>query len=354
MMELTGMPGIIHRLGDGFKWRWNGWRRERQLAAWRHQDHKENSRLHKSFPAILFLSESAQEDHFYRCLLQWMEIHRPRLREHVRLDRLPCNLDDHGEVVLLHAWVQDPVRERDAGLWTQLQRVEHQLTLQGGRIVQPGRVLSNSERVTMIDRLSHLPVRVPGVAPLDHNFPRTLAGLSFPLIVRPRFGHGEGMTLLDSESELALWWPTAEADPEQWVALEFIDVLDGDGYYRKYRYLVVGDKGLPRHLMHCSGWEVRPEQRIRTPEAYEEEMQYLSSPVAEAAIFHAASRALEFDFAAFDYSYDREGALVIWEANPYPDISPPNTQSFPERIKYVEQSWAMYCDFYAKIAGLEA
>lgn len=33
-----------------------------------------------------------------------------------------------------------------------------------------------------------------------------------------------------------------------------------------------------------------------------------------------AYRALELDFATFDYGYDREGAVVVWEANPYPHI----------------------------------
>lgn len=353
MSHLLGQIATFTRLRDGLKWRWNGWHKNRQLESWRQQERKENRLVYKQSPTILFVSEGDQQDHFYRCLLEWMAANRPQLREHVRLDRLPCNLEDHGDVALFHAWVQDPVRERDPELWRHLQQLEDDLNCRGTQIVQPSAVLSNSERVTMIKRLNGVGARVPATVPVSSDFQQTLGGLSLPIIVRPCFGHGDGMQLLRTIADLDDWWLQVKSDPGQWVAIEFIDVRDPDGYYRKYRYLVIGRSGIARHLMLTEGWEVRPEGKIRSAEAGEEELLFLAKPVAEAPIFHAAAKALQFDVAAFDYSYDTDGALVIWEANPYPDISLPEA-AHPSRSVYVERSWALYCDYYAQRAGINA
>ncbi len=353
MSYLPDQISPFARAVDGLVWRWNGWQKNRQLELWRQRERRENRLEYKQSPSILFVSEGDQQDHFYRCLLEWMAVNRPQLREHVRLDRLPCNLDDHDDVALFHAWVQDPVRERDPKLWSHLQQLEYDLNSRGAQIVQPSEVLSNSERVTMMQRLNGVGARVPVTVAVGSDFQQTLGGLSLPIIVRPCFGHGDGMQLLKTKVDLDGWWLQVKRDLSQWVAIEYIDVRNADGYYRKCRYLVVGDAGLPRHLMMSKNWEVRPEDRIRNADAREEELLFLAKPVVEASIFDAAAKALQFDVAAFDYSYDADGALVIWEANPYPDISLPEA-AHPSRSIFVERSWALYCDYYAERAGINA
>ncbi|WP_426416608.1 hypothetical protein [Aestuariirhabdus sp. LZHN29] len=352
MSGVMQAPALATRLQQGLQWRWQGWLRQRQRAHLKSLDRQENARFNSATPTLLFVSESLEQDHFYRCLLDWMRVHRPQLRQHVRLDRMPCQAREHGNVALLHAWVQDPVRERDPELWRQLGELEGQVRSSGGEVVQPARVLSHSERVSMMQRLSSAGVRVARSAVLDEQFPESLAGLGYPLIVRPRYGHGSGMQRVDERKDIDTGWARWKSDPAAWVAMEYIDVMDDDGYFRKYRYLQVGHQGMPRHLMRASHWEVRPEGRIRDPQAQEEELAYVSGTVPEADLFTRAARALEFDVAAFDYSYDANRELVIWEANPYPDIGLPDERVSHYLQATVERSWALYCDYYAARAGL--
>ncbi len=60
-----------------------------------------------------------------------------------------------------------------------------------------------------------------------------------------------------------------------------------------------------------------------TDETIAEELRFVGAPCAEHDILDAARRELEFDIAAFDYSFDANGEIVVWEANPFPDLSTP-------------------------------
>ena len=48
-----------------------------------------------------------------------------------------------------------------------------------------------------------------------------------------------------------------------------------------------------------------------------EDEAFLSRPDPNHDVLRQARRALGLDVVAFDYSYDREGRMVLWEANPY-------------------------------------
>jgi len=103
------------------------------------------------------------------------------------------------------------------------------------------------------------------------------------------------------------------------IALEFIDVQNNDGLYRKYRYFLIGDTGIQKHLIVSKSWRVHFKDRINQNTAKSEELKYLdlaSDPNHE--ILNKARQALQFDTVAFDYSYDQENRLVVWEPNPFP------------------------------------
>ena len=133
---------------------------------------------------------------------------------------------------------------------------------------------------------------------------------------------------------------------------EFIDVRSPDGLYRKYRYLAAGRRGVTRHLMIGSHWEVRAENRVRSDATRAEELAYLDAPEPNYAVLERARQALEFDMAAFDYSCDREGRLVVWEANPYPDLSYPKNPTQQYTFPYVQRSFAAVVRLYVEAAGL--
>lgn len=98
----------------------------------------------------------------------------------------------------------------------------------------------------------------------------------------------------------------------------FIDVRSEDGNYRKYRYMVAGDRGAPRHLIVSAGWVVRADARRLDPPFIEEEIAYTRAKDSNHTALVAAARALDLDVVAFDYSYDRQHNLVLWEPNPFP------------------------------------
>ena len=166
-------------------------------------------------------------------------------------------------------------------------------------------------------------------------------------------GHGSegGLRRLDTEASFESWWADARTDPTSWVASEYVDVRSHDGCYRKYRYFMAGSRGTPRHLIVSPNWEVRPTDRVRTQATREEELAFVTAPFPHHALFDGARVALGFEIAAFDYSYDASGGLVVWEVNPYPDLSRPKKEVGDYLEATVEKSYAILADFYAEGIG---
>ena len=110
---------------------WWGFFRNR-FYRWRNRRHdaSENRRVTHRHAAMLVVSESERAAHAYHHWLAWLEASRPQLRAAIRLDRVPGARA--GPARVLHAWVQDPVRERDAALFRQLDGLERAVLARGG------------------------------------------------------------------------------------------------------------------------------------------------------------------------------------------------------------------------------
>jgi hypothetical protein len=105
------------------------------------------------------------------------------------------------------------------------------------------------------------------------------------------------------------------------IAVEFIDTRSEDGLYRKYRYFAMGEEGVPGPLMVSNSWEVRDnDNRVINDAIIAEEIAYFSGEDPNHAMLQKARKALGFDFMAFDYSYDANGEMIVWEPNPFPVI----------------------------------
>lgn len=328
--------------------RWERWRLRYWGVRGRRADRVVNRRWCNATPRISIVSERPEGDHSYRQLLEWLGEHRPELRAEFYLDRLPCRLPDHAR--LFHAWVQDPVLERDPATFARLEALEIEAQARGAVVVHPARVLSHSRRDVLCQRLEQVGLRTPRFTPIREV--ASLRARGFPLVVRPRWGHGGGMHRLNDEASLAAWWNRAREAPSNWVAGEYLDVRSEDGAYRKYRYFMAGEVGVPRHLILSSHWEVRPTDRLRTRAAREEELEFVNQPCGHHARFDAARRTLEFDIVAFDYSYDATGQLVVWEANPYPCLTRPSGETGEYLWPTVQKTYHVLADFYARRAGL--
>ena len=218
---------------------------------------------------------------------------------------------------------EDPVRERSAATFQQLGELEASARNAGARVIQPARVLSNSVRQVQFERLTQVGVRSPRIVRVGPGFAQHLGGLRLPIIARRAWGHAADMVLLETADAVTAW-TEAEGDAvSQWIGAEYIDVRGADGYYRKYRYIMAGHRGISRHLLISPNWEVRPADRVLSESTIREELEFVGTRCRHHDAFDAARRALEFDIAAFDFSYTRAGDLVVWEVNPFPDLSGP-------------------------------
>jgi hypothetical protein len=292
----------------------------------RREDARANRSASRDAPGLYVISEAGVR-HFYECFLDWLAEHDPGLRARIWLDHLPGELPRH--VRVMHAWVQDPVRERDPKVYRALCALEGRVRAQGGTVIQPARVLSHSLRVEVEQRLSDVGLRTPRTVMLRPAAADPFGGLRPPIVVRKEWGHIVPMRLCRTDDEAAQCVEDARRTGEATVASEFIETISPDGLYRKYRYLMTGACGQARHMIASQQWEVRPKDRVIAESLRAEELAYVNAPCALHEILDAARRRLEFDIAAFDYSFDTEGQPVVWEVNPFPDLSIPSAERAP-------------------------
>ena len=336
-------------------WTWRASHRTRRAeararAVIEERDRIENRRWNSERPRIVVASEVTAGRHFYWYFLEWLERERPSLRRRIRLARVPCRLPAGTRV--FHAWVQDPVAERDSRLYAQLVSMEAACGKRGIAVIHPAAVLSHSRREVLGERLRRAGVRTPRVAAVDTTFDVHRGGLHLPMLVRRPWGHTVDMRRLDTAADFNAWWAEARSDPAAWVAVEFVDVRSADGFYRKYRYFLAGSRGVPRHLIVSPKWEVRPADRIRTATTQQEELAFVGSPCPHHELFDAARRSLDFEIAAFDYSYDSNQELIVWEVNPFPDLSTPSGPVGEYLQPAIHSSYTILADYYEDRARL--
>jgi tetratricopeptide (TPR) repeat protein len=145
------------------------------------------------------------------------------------------------------------------------------------------------------------------------------SALRFPLIVRPAGKHGGiGAKRADSPAELIESLPGCDAV----YATEFVDYLNADGWYRKYRVILVDRRPYPCHLaigdhwlLHywSSGMEADAQRR-------DEELRFLCEPetaigASAWAALSAIGAKLDLDYAGIDFSVLADGRLLFFEAN---------------------------------------
>jgi glutathione synthase/RimK-type ligase-like ATP-grasp enzyme len=151
--------------------------------------------------------------------------------------------------------------------------------------------------------------------------PAAVAGLSYPVIVRPIASHaGQGLAKLDGPAA-AQQYLDDNRDAELYVA-PFVDYSGADGLFRKYRIAFVAGRPYPVHMAISEHWIVhylsagmddRADRRA-------EEARFMSDFDGDFARRHAAPlRALAertgLDYFAIDCGETKDGALLLFEAD---------------------------------------
>ena len=326
--------------------------------SWRCRDAVVNRRYARADERFLITRHPARTPRFYDVFLDWTQSRLPRVRGRFELHMLPLAVRNPSRYVLHVPWLQDPIQQWSAAVYEQAERLSAELDGHGIPTINPVDRLTNAAKSTGARLIAGAGIRTPRTVPIDdaERFRSSFLGLELPLIVREDWGHS-GDRAIEMGQVVRCDTPEAveKVDLERFtrpVAMEFIETRDlHDGLYRTYRYVAAGGTGVALHLHVQDHWFVKGANQLYSEEIREEDLAYLSGPDSNHEVLQRARRALKLDFVAFDYSYDRGGRLVVWEANPYPFFHFIGGRR-AYRTPAIERAFAAILELYHSRAGL--
>jgi hypothetical protein len=175
------------------------------------------------------------------------------------------------------------------------------------------------------------------------------------ILVRPVGTHGgDEFEKIDGLAELtALLAHRPETDR---YFIEYIDYRSSDGYFRKYRFILVDGQILPYHLAIAGEWKVHHDSTDMADHVWmqREEEAFLSNP---ATVFNASHyRALReiharigLEYFGVDCGLDGSGNLVVFEANASMLVHDRNEQ-FPYKAPFVLRIKTAFDEMLRKLA----
>lgn len=145
--------------------------------------------------------------------------------------------------------------------------------------------------------------------------------LEYPVILRTDGIH-RGMNMFYAEDrEEARRILQRNIAPPLDLGLEFINTKGPDGYYRKWRSHVIGDRVIPRQVQLTKNWKVNLHAAVDSEQALEEDRKFVLEGEPHAGLVALAARVLNSDIIALDYSKREDGSYVFWEGNRNFDLS---------------------------------
>lgn len=313
-------------------------------------DRWSNLRRVRRAPRILITRHSGKRAYVFTDFWNWIRTEVPELSGCMEFQRLPYQLINPSQYGLHVSWAGDTIEAWSPTGFRQALQLQEECQRQRIPIVNDLLCLANTTKLLGAKLMGSAGVRTARtVAIFDARaFKKDHAELDFPFLIREDRGHGQPAVFVESESQLAAVDLNLFRSP---IAVEFIDTRSpNDGLFRKYRYVAAGEIGCPRHLIVNNVWEVRPERRMATPDLLDEELEYLQSPDPNHSLLQAARKALGLDVLGFDYSYDQQGRVVVWEANPFLNLNYPRSA---RHIGFaVSRTFAAIARLYCVRAGL--
>ncbi len=315
-------------------------------------DRVTNLRFAQGSPRILITRHSGKRAYVFRDFLAWIRADVPELNSRFEFHRLPCRIRDWSRFSLHVSWVGDTIDMWSPSGFRRAMTLQTDCQRRGLGVINDISQLSNTSKSLGAQLMRTPGLRTPRHAAINDpaSFRKDHAGLDFPLLIRENRGHGQAAILVEQPDRLAAVNLTQFKSP---IAVEFIDTSsESDGLFRKYRYVAAGEIGVPRHLFANHALEVRPERRLVNVKLRYEVLKYIIAPDPNHALLQSARRALGLDVVGFDYSYDREGRIVVWEANPFLNLNYP-AQATASHINFsVRRSFAVVAWLYCVRAGI--
>lgn len=169
---------------------------------------------------------------------------------------------------------------------------------------------SNALSVPMTQRLTRAEIENSGLR----------EGL--PAVIRPVGSHaGHGLERIQTAGELRAYLDRISAS--EYFVMPFVDFSKDDGYYRKYRIIVVDGVPYAYHLAISPNWMIHYYNAPMRENAWmrEEEREFLSGfdrvfDDKQRAALAELARALDLEYFGVDCSIDRDGRVLVFEADP--------------------------------------
>jgi tetratricopeptide (TPR) repeat protein len=166
--------------------------------------------------------------------------------------------------------------------------------------------------------------------------------LAFPLLARQAGMHGgDVFEKLDDVAALTAFL-AARADHDRYV-IDYVDYRSKDGFFRKYRFLFVGEEILPYHLAIGDDWKLHRDATEMRSCAWmqDEEERFLRAPgQVFGASRYQALRVIRdrigLDYFGIDCGLDADGHLVVFEVNASMLVHDQNPE-FPYKDLYIRR-----------------
>ncbi len=145
-------------------------------------------------------------------------------------------------------------------------------------------------------------------------------GLTYPIIGRTIGTHGgEQMQLLINDTEFDIFRQSVEGDC---YITQYVDYVSSDGYFRKYRFIFIGDETYPYHLAIGDSWKVHHVTTRMAEHAWmrAEEHAFLKCPEnvfpnKAMATLTAIRREIGLEYFGIDCALNSYGDVILFEVN---------------------------------------
>ena len=277
---------------------------------------------------VTYLAGRASYDRHFHCVIPATPVDLDLLRGKADVVfNMICNADD-GKDILPQA----------------LELVERL----GRPTINHPRLIMNTDRETIARRLAHIPscaiprtVRVAGAVLTKAALNREFAEFSLPLLVRVAGTHGgDDFDKADDWDDIVAF---VSENPEAiYYLIEYVDYRSDDGLFRKYRIIFIDEEIFPYHLAIHDDWKVH---HFRTDMANQkwmrmEEERYLQDMGSVFSAEHqnalrAVAKATGLDYGGIDCGLNRDGRIVVFEANASMLVHDETTEDFEYKNQYI-------------------
>ena len=223
-------------------------------------------------------------------------------------------------------------------------------------INHPRKVLATGREV-IAERLAAVPrCRMPRTLRCRRDQVTALAEtFGFPALLRKAGTHGgDAFEKIDSPADIADFLSQYPGD--EYYLTEYVDYRSADGYFRKYRLMLVDGVVLPYHLAIADQWKIhhfRTEMDSHVWMQREEET-FLDNPGtvftdAHDEVLCEIARIVGLEFFGIDCALDQDGDVLIFEVNASMLIHDDN-QEFPYKAPHVARIKATFDAMLARQA----